>query len=428
MSDTSLEAYLVRVALDPEFRAVAIADPDRSFAGYELSDDEAASLRRRDNSVLELVGRVVRDQMGLDSLRPTARPDPPSAPAPEPEPARVAPPAGVALPEIGVMIRLAPYAEGTAGVDLQVSYAASLLSIPHPSLVDDVPLTRTAPSDHAVGAFDPERAAARDVADITIIGLGLSPDQLTREAERAIRSSREVLYLDTGVATGALLAGLASRATSLFAESYEEDAPRLDAYGHMVSRVIEAAVDHAPVVFAVHGHPLVGVTAPFEVARLAADRGLTVKVLPAVSAMDALFADIGVDPVVSGVQMYEATDLLLRRRPLHPDVAVLIWQVGNLETRLHSSSPSQPERFHRFRDYLLRFYPGDHPVTIYFASPHPLVATTNVQSTIAELADHAPLLHAGVTLYIPPAFDRPIVDGELLALVDDPAHLRAITR
>ncbi|UCE58731.1 MAG: hypothetical protein JSU63_14960, partial [Phycisphaerales bacterium] len=159
------------------------------------------------------------------------------------------------------------------------------------------------------------------MADIYIVGLGvLNVDHVTRETERVIRRSNEVLYVDTGVATQAYLEGLCPRVTPLFATSYEEDEHRLNAYHHMAARVLEAALDHPPVTFAMHGHPIVGVYAPFLIRDMAGLLDLEVLVLPGVSAMDCLFAELMVDPCIVGMQMYEATDLLLRRRPLQTDV------------------------------------------------------------------------------------------------------------
>jgi len=50
--------------------------------------------------------------------------------------------------------------------------------------------------------------------------------------------------------------------------------------------------------------------------------------LPGISAEDCLFADLGIDPSFMGCQTVEATDLLLRNRPLITSGHVLIWQVG----------------------------------------------------------------------------------------------------
>jgi precorrin-6B methylase 1 len=266
------------------------------------------------------------------------------------------------------------------------------------------------------------------MADIYIVGLGvLNVDHLTRETERVIRHSNEVLYVDTGVATRRYLESLCPRVTSLFETSYAEDAHRLGAYGQMAARVLDAALCHAPVTFAMHGHPIVGVYAPFLIRDMAGLLGLEVLVLPGISAMDCLFAELMVDPCVIGMQMFEATDLLLRRRPLQADVPLLIWQIGCVETTLHSTRVSKPERFERLRAHMLRFYPPQHQATAAYSTPHPLMPSTVYRFALADLCRHAHLLHAGFTLFVPPVHVRPVEDQELLRQMDRPDHLARIT-
>ena len=46
------------------------------------------------------------------------------------------------------------------------------------------------------------------MTDLWIAGLGIQTvNQITREVEQALRASREILYLDTGVATKSLPGG-----------------------------------------------------------------------------------------------------------------------------------------------------------------------------------------------------------------------------
>jgi len=262
-----------------------------------------------------------------------------------------------------------------------------------------------------------------------IAGLGLqTATQVTREVEDAIRASREVLYLDTGVATRTFLEERCPRVTSLYEESYSEDHSRVNAYEHMAARVIDAALDHAPVTFAIHGHPLVAVSAPFLVMKAAQALDLEVRVLPGISAIDTILADLRIDPVVHGIQMYEATDLLLRRRPLTPDVPAILWQVGPLETCLHSMRVSVPARYDRFIAHVRQFYPARHEVAAIYCSPHPLMAPAIFRFAIEDMGQYADQLHAGFTLYVPPAASRPIQDGELLTKLFSVDHLRSITR
>ncbi|MBC8164877.1 MAG: hypothetical protein H7Y20_03265 [Bryobacteraceae bacterium] len=267
------------------------------------------------------------------------------------------------------------------------------------------------------------------MTDIWIVGLGVqNVTQVTPEVERAIRSSREVLSLDTGVATRTFLESLCPRVTSLYDQSYVSDQPRVAAYEHMAIRVVEAALDHPPVSFAIHGHPLVAVRAPFLILELAKALQLRVLVLPGVSAFDTICADLRIDPIVNGMQMYEATDLLLRRRPLQPDVPAILWQIGPLETCLHSMRVSRPERFEGLVAYLCQFYPARHECAAVYSSPHPLIDPDILRFPLEELPGSAERIHGGFTMYIPPVGSRPIQDFNLLEKVYSAEHLQNITR
>ena len=267
------------------------------------------------------------------------------------------------------------------------------------------------------------------MTDLFIIGLGISSiSQISKESEHAIESSNEVLYLDTGVATKSYLEQHCPRVTSLYESNYNEGHRRLSAYHMMAAQVITAAIERPPVSFAIHGHPLVAVTAPFTVLRLARTLGLQVQVQPGVSAMDSLFADLEIDPVINGMQMYEATDLLLRRRPLQTDVPALIWQIGSLESVLHTQRRSRPERFTRFSHYLSQFYSQEQIMTAIYSAPHPAMDATKISCQLSELSQYADQFHAGFTLFIPAARQRPIHDLDLLSKLDDRDHLERLTR
>jgi hypothetical protein len=191
---------------------------------------------------------------------------------------------------------------------------------------------------------------------------------------------------------------------------------------------MDAALDHAPVTFAIHGHPLVAVHSPFLVLELASALDLRVTVLPGISAMDTIMSDLRLDPVIHGVQMYEATDLLLRRRPLQPDVPAILWQIGPLETCLHSMGVSRPQRYSRLIAHLRQYYPPRHDVVAIYSSPHPILPPTILRFALEDMGEHAHEIHAGFTLYVPPTGSRPIQDYDLLAKLYSVEHLRSITR
>jgi hypothetical protein len=173
---------------------------------------------------------------------------------------------------------------------------------------------------------------------------------------------------------------------------------------------------------------LVAAHPPFLILELANALDIRVTVLPGISAIDAILADLRIDPVVHGVQMYEATDLLLRRRPLQSEVPAIIWQIGPLETCLHSMAVSRPERFSRLIAHLRQYYPPRHEVVAIYCSPHPILPPAIFRFALEDMGEYAQEIHAGFTLYVPPAASRPIQDYDLLAKLYSVDHLRSITR
>ncbi len=267
----------------------------------------------------------------------------------------------------------------------------------------------------------------KEAFDIYIVGTGIASVQhITREVDAALRRSQEVLYVDNGFGVREYLEQICPQITNLHPVAYREGGERLNAYSIMAAKVIEAALDHPPVSFALYGHPLVFAHPPFQVLKVAPLFGLRVKVLPGISAMDTLFVDLGLDPSVQGLQMYEATDLLLRQRPLQRDVPCLLWQIGTVESRLYSESVSKPERFSRIKNYLLRFYPPEHKLVAVYASTYSLVPSTLTVFSLKDIESYTECLHQGVTVYIPAVESRPIADHELSSEMDSVLYLQKI--
>ena len=273
-----------------------------------------------------------------------------------------------------------------------------------------------------------ERVVETHPYDLYVVGLGIvSVRQLTREAESAMRESNEVLYASDAIGIEGHLRTLCDRVTEVYVSTLSEGEERLPKYNKIAARVLDAALDHPPVTFAIAGHPLVFVYPTQQILKVADDLGLRVKVLPGISSMDTMFIDLELDPGTLGVQMYETTGLLLQRRVLQPDVPCFLWQVGSVETRLFTRSPSLPHRFARLQAYLTEYYPPDHLVRIVYSASHPLASASVLEFRIDEMHLHAAQIHAGATLYLPPVGQPEIKDHELAKLVDSLDHLRSVT-
>jgi precorrin-3B methylase len=249
--------------------------------------------------------------------------------------------------------------------------------------------------------------------DIAIVGLGIvGVHQITREVEETIRRCRHIFVIDPGFGVVPYLERICANVTNLI-PFYERGKSRLLTYRRMATAVINAAIVGSPVCFASYGHPSV-FCYPTELIRRASKLlNLRIETFPGISSLDTLMVDLGIDFAADGVQMYEATDLLLRRRPIQTDVACVLWQTSVLAEPTYETRRRSVEHFLRLQNYLLEFYPREHSITLVVSKTFPLlrslVETYQLESLAIEL-ERGP--QAG-TLYIPPLHRRPIQDHQI---------------
>src|SRR5438874_7274644 len=180
---------------------------------------------------------------------------------------------------------------------------------------------------------------------------------------------------------------------------------RAETYVRMVEEILGAVREGRNVCAVFYGHPGVFASPSHEAVRRARAEGFSAVMLPAVSAEDCLFADLGVDPGESGCQSYEATDFLLRRRTFDPAAPLVLWQVAFIGVTGAPVAPSQ-HAFGVLVEHLLEFYDASHHVVVYEASPYPVGAANVRELTLGEARDVE--LGAMSTLYVPPATARPV--------------------
>jgi uncharacterized protein YabN with tetrapyrrole methylase and pyrophosphatase domain len=190
-------------------------------------------------------------------------------------------------------------------------------------------------------------------------------------------------------------------------------------YDEMSVEVLHSALEHPPVTFAVYGHPLFYVYPSYQIITVAPWLRLIVKMLPGISALDCIIIDLGLDPALLGLQMYEATELLVRRRPLQNDVPCLLWQVGSAEVAYYTEGETTAQQLSGLQRHLLTFYPADHELTAVFNSPWPSAASILRKFPLKEMTSNHAFLHQGVTLFIPPMEVRATADLELLHRLED---------
>jgi uncharacterized protein YabN with tetrapyrrole methylase and pyrophosphatase domain len=250
--------------------------------------------------------------------------------------------------------------------------------------------------------------------DIAIVGLGIvGVHQITREVEETIRRCRRTFVVDAGFGVIPYLKSICAEVTSLL-PLYERGKERLPTYRRMAAEVVNAALSSSPVCFATYGHPLVYCYPAILIQRAAKLLNLRVEGFPGISSLDTLFMDLGFDAATDGLQMYETTDLLLRRRPIQNDVPCILWQVDAIAQPTYETDRRSAHQFLPLQSYLLEFYPPEHRITLVLSKTFPLqesIVETYRLETLPNDLERGP--QSG-NLYIPPIRRRAIVDRELL--------------
>jgi hypothetical protein len=162
---------------------------------------------------------------------------------------------------------------------------------------------------------------------LTVVGTGIRLSQISVEARSHIQSAQKLLFLVADPVTHTWLRDVNPRAESL-APFYSPDKLRRASYRGMVERILACVEEGFEVCAVFYGHPGVLADPAHEAIRRARRAGYPAKMLPAISAEDCLFADLGVDPGRHGCQSFDATDFLISRRRFDPRTPLILWQIG----------------------------------------------------------------------------------------------------
>jgi len=242
------------------------------------------------------------------------------------------------------------------------------------------------------------------VGSLTIVGTGIQLGvHLTPEARAAIEQADDVLFAMADRLSTNWLSELNPKARSL-APLYAPGKKRLDTYNEMVEEILASVRAGNDVCVAFYGHPGVFVYPGHEAVGRARAEGFSARMLPAISTLDCVVADIGIDPARTGMQSYEASDFLLHLREPDPAALVVLWQIG-VVGELSYVEEADVQGLAVLVEYLEDFYPSEHEVIIYEASPYvvsePKVIRVPLQAVTET--DIPPIS----TMVVPPAVRRP---------------------
>ncbi len=112
--------------------------------------------------------------------------------------------------------------------------------------------------------------------------------------------------------------------------------------------------------------------------------------LPGISSLDCLWCDLGIDPAAGRLPDLPRHGLR-RSSASRPDTAatLILLQINVIGQAAHLEQPDW-SRLPVLVDYLAAFYPADHEVIGYEASPYPIAQPIVERAPLAELAEREP--------------------------------------
>ena len=253
-----------------------------------------------------------------------------------------------------------------------------------------------------------------------IVGTGIGAiGQVTLEARSIIENADVVLSLVADPLTATWVQSLNPEVKSLQVH-YSPGKERLDTYHQMVDVILDSlrAGRRTCVIF--YGHPGVFVYPSHIAITRARSEGYRARMLPAVSAEDCLFADLGFDPATRGCLTFEATSFLIHDIVPDPSVDLILWQVGVIG-RTDFRYDYEPRRgLEILSQRLSAFYSERSSVVLYEAAHFPLAEPRIEWVTLEELSDcHA---SAVTTLYVPHCVESR-VNLDMIAALDMTKHV-----
>jgi len=128
--------------------------------------------------------------------------------------------------------------------------------------------------------------------------------------------------------------------------------------------------------------------------------------LPGISAEDALFADLGVDPGMCGYSSFESTEFLLQGKIFDPTSHLVLWQPDMIGLMGYEGGPNR-NGLCVLKEELFRYYPAEHPLVLYQAAQFPFCDPVILRFQLNQI-DQIPDwdLSAFCTFYIPPLPSR----------------------
>ena len=241
--------------------------------------------------------------------------------------------------------------------------------------------------------------------DIYFIGSGIySVLHFTEEAKQCLRSCRKAFILHSDEMVHQFVRSLVADSFDL-SSLYAEYSSRSDVYSRIAEVVIDDVSAGGPrVAIVVHGHPMFLVSAIERTIERATAQSLSCEVVPGVSSLDTIMADLRID-IGYACQLYDATTLVNRDDiVLNPTVPLLVFQAATLNNPDIVYEDPTPAILQPLQERLMTNYPPDHRCSVVYSRCHITESARVDHILLVEMCGTGSVdLWRRPTLYIPAA-------------------------
>jgi precorrin-6B methylase 1 len=242
-------------------------------------------------------------------------------------------------------------------------------------------------------------------ADITIIGAGLlGTRHLGQAAVAVLRAARLVFCSAYNTGMAEHVRALNPRAIVRPSEEneYRVGMYRPDMYRRMASAVLDAAHAGPGVAVLCPGSAVVVDLVAQFILQGARDAGLRVDILPGISSIEAVLAEVGYD-VSDGLQVVIAQKLVLHRLELNPSIASIVLQPAYFDTLFYAGAPHSTDgRYELLQQQLARTLSPEAPMALVITPTDPDESASVFWFRLGSFGQLHRVLSPRHTLFVPP--------------------------
>lgn len=203
---------------------------------------------------------------------------------------------------------------------------------------------------------------------IIIVGAGIAAvSQLTLEALSYIKSADILFFHSTSAVMAAHITLLQPNSVDLY-QLYGEKKTRRKTYIQMAEVMLNEARQGRRVVGVFHGHPGFFVMAARRVRAISEREAHTFRLVPGISSIDCLMADLSIDAGLYGLQILKAGSYLRGKAKLATSGHIAFLQVHSVGDSAYSFSGYKETKRAQFFEMLIEEY-GDSQEIVYYVAP-----------------------------------------------------------